>query len=81
MCYSRHTDSLDMSLPPLQENVDEDDELVALKPTHIALGVDRADDELFTWPGVQLLPDAPVPKSMSDLQGLQVETGQLCCQL
>jgi hypothetical protein len=84
MCYSRHTDSLDMSFSPIQETTDED-ELVGVKPTHIyraGEAVFRVDAGPFTWPGVQLADEPPgVPTSMAEVQGLQVETWQLCCQL
>jgi hypothetical protein len=73
-----------MSLPPLQQDAKEVDELGPLNLSHITSAGDviRADDEPFTWPGVQLRADARgVPKSISEVQGHKVETGQLCCQL
>jgi hypothetical protein len=83
MCYSRH-DSVYMSLPPLQET-EAEDELVALKPTHIysaAADFFSVDGVSFTWPGVQLGAEATcMPTSMSEVLRLKVETGQLCCQL
>ncbi len=84
MCYNMHTDSVIMSLPPLQETEDED-ELVALKPTHIYSAAGdffSVDGVSFTWPGMQLGAEATcMPTSMSELLRLKVETRHVCCEL